>query len=231
VAEAPPTASLGMRVRAWAKEVSIVIVAALVLSFIIKTFFFQSFFIPSSSMESTLDVGDRILVTKWRPGPMELRRGDIVVFKDPSDWLGDGQRRSPSVLATVGQFTGLLPADSGEHLVKRIIGLPGDVVECCDAEGRLIVNGVSLDEPYLADGIQPSAIDFAVTVPDGYLWLMGDNRPFSADSRAHMGEPGGGAVPIDHVVGTAFARVWPFDSFGGIGNALEDAKRDDADDA
>lgn len=201
------------------------VASALVLSLIIKTFFFQSFYIPSESMEPTLIEGDRILVTKWRPDPLPLRQGDVVVFKDPANWLGDhvdtstGLEKAGKEILT---WTGLLPEDAGEHLVKRVIGLPGDVVECTDPDGKVSVNGVELDEPYIAEGARPCGTVFRVDVPDGYLWVMGDNRDHSADSRAHMGDPGGGTVPRDNVVGATFAVVWPLDRFEGVGNPFGD---------
>nr|WP_296666042.1 signal peptidase I [Demequina sp.] len=203
----------------------LVVVSALLLSLVIKTFFFQSFYIPSPSMEPTLLEGDRILVTKWRPDPLPLRRGDVVVFKDPAHWLGypdadeSGVHR---VAKDVLTWTGLLPEDAGEHLVKRVVGLPGDVVECTDPDGNVTVNGAEVLEPYTAPGSRPCGIEFRVDVPEGYLWVMGDNRDDSADSRAHMGDPGGGTVPVANVVGTTFAVVWPFDRFGGVGNPFGD---------
>ena len=199
----------------------IVVVSALVLSFLIKTFFFQSFWIPSGSMEPTLIYGDRILVSKWRPDPLPLRRGDIVVFKDPGGWLDHAPEDGGS-LRFIGKeiltFTGLLPEDAGEHLVKRVIGLPGDHVECDDPDGKVKVNGEEINETYIAPGARPCGDTFSVTVPDGRLWVMGDNRENSADSRKHLGLPGGGTVPRENVVGTAFAIVWPFDRFTGLGN-------------
>lgn len=201
------------------------IVSALLLSLIIKTFFFQSFYIPSPSMVPTLQEGDRILVTKWRPDPLPLRRGDIVVFKDPNQWLGapaEPESGLHLVVKDVLTWTGLLPEDAGEHLIKRVIGLPGDTVECADPDGPVVVNGEALDEPYIAEGSRPCGTTFTAVVPDGYLWVMGDNRDDSADSRAHMGDPGGGAVPRANVVGTTFALVWPLDRFSGIGNPFGD---------
>lgn len=199
----------------------IVVVSALVLSFLIKTFFFQSFWIPSGSMEPNLVYGDRILVTKWRPDPLPLRRGDIIVFKDPGNWLeyspadATGPRRIGKDILT---FTGLLPEDAGHHLVKRIVGLPGDHVECDDPDGKVKVNGKEITETYIAPGARPCGITFDVHVPEGRLWVMGDNRDDSADSRAHMGQPGGGTIPRSNIVGEAFALVWPLDRFSGLGN-------------
>nr|WP_269082105.1 signal peptidase I [Demequina salsinemoris] len=203
------------------------VVAALVLSLIIKTFFFQSFWIPSGSMHPTLVEGDRILVTKWRPDPLELRRGDVVVFKDPGGWLSGSETVEATgvrkVAQDVLQFVGLLPEDAGEHLVKRVIGLPGDEIVCESADSQVMVNGVYLDEDYLAEGSQPCGAEFTVTVPDDSLWVMGDNRDNSADSRYHMGLPGGGSIPLSSVVGTAFVTVWPIENWGGIGNPLVDS--------
>ena len=214
----------------WLRELGIVVVSALILSFLIKTFFFQSFWIPSSSMEPTLNVGDRILVTKWRPGPMDLSEGDVVVFKDPGDWLND----QPPVVGETGwfgdvlTFVGLLPGDAGQHLVKRVIGLPGDTVECRTQDGPVYLNGKALSEPYVVPGVGPCNIGgqwkpWSVTVPEGYVWVMGDNRVNSADSRYHTSEPGGGAVPVKNIVGAAFVTVWPLDHWGGIGNPLAGA--------
>jgi len=112
-------------------------------------------------------------------------------------------------------FVGLLPQDSGEHLIKRIIGLPGDTVKCCDTAGRLQVNGVSIHEPYVRANNVPSTDAFTATVRPGQLWVMGDNRSESADSRRHR-ELNDGQVPIDDVVGKAFVVVWPFGRFGGV---------------
>lgn len=201
-------------------------ISALVLSLLLKTFFFQSFWIPSGSMEPTLQLNDRILVTKWRPGVLDLRRGDIVVFKDPGGWLEPVDNSNDTPLESAGKavltFTGLLPEDAGEHLVKRVVALPGETVECCDADGRILVNGEPLDEVYLPEGVNPSDIEFGPnTVPPGYLWVLGDNRPHSADSRAHQGKPGGGSIPINSVVGTAFVTMWPLQQWQTLGNPYE----------
>ncbi|WP_062134893.1 signal peptidase I [Demequina aestuarii] len=200
-------------------------VSALVLSLVLKTFFFQSFWIPSGSMEPTLQLNDRILVTKWRPGVLDLRRGDIVVFKDPGGWLDPVDDSDDTPLESAGKtiltFTGLLPEDAGEHLVKRVVGLPGETIECCDDDGRLLVDGEPLDEDYLVEGIAPSDTEFSTTVPANYVWMMGDNRPHSADSRAHQGNPGGGSVPISSIVGTAFVTVWPLQQWQTLGNPYE----------
>lgn len=207
------------------KETAIIVVSALVLSWIIKTFLVQAFYIPSSSMEDTLQVNDRILVSKMTPTVFDINRGDIVVFTDPGGWLDGyvtqdtpGQNAVRSVLT----FIGILPQDAGNHLVKRVIGLPGDNVVCCDAGGNITVNDEPIMENYLKDGVAPSAVDFDVVVPDDALWVLGDNRSDSGDSRYNMGKPGGGFVPVDNVVGTAFVTMWPFDRMTWLGNPEED---------
>ena len=196
------------------------IASALVLSLLLKTFVFQSFWIPSESMENTLVRNDRILVSLWKPGLMDLSRGDVVVFKDPGGWLPaslvEEQGGAAGVWNDFATFVGLLPADAGEHLVKRVIGLPGDTVSCDPAVGMVAVNGEILDETYVKEGTQSCAFAWEVTVPEGRLWVLGDNRSNSADSRAHIGDPGGGTIAIDDVVGTAFATVWPLAHWQGL---------------
>ena len=199
-------------------EVVVVLAMALLLSLLIKTFLVQAFYIPSSSMENTLQIGDRVLVSKLTPGVFDLHRGDIVVFRDPGGWLaaetGGPPQQDTGIGGTVRHalsFVGLLPQDAGEHLIKRVIGLGGDHVVCCDTQGRIQVNGVSIDEAaYLVPGAAPSDKPFNVTVPYGYLWVMGDNRPVSADSRLHR-SLNNGMVPVHDVVGKAFVIVWPLD--------------------
>jgi signal peptidase I len=219
----PPKSPLRAAIGA-GTEVVVVLGMALLLSLLIKTFLVQAFFIPSQSMEDTLLVGDRVLVSKLTPGVFQLHRGDIVVFKDPGGWLEleqatpqDEQGGVGTTLRNALSFVGLLPQDSGEHLIKRVIGLGGDHVVCCDTDGRITVNGVAIDEtPYLVPGAEPSDKTFNVTVPYGYLWVMGDNRPVSADSRLHR-SLNNGMVPVHDVVGKAFVVVWPFDRAGGLG--------------
>jgi len=189
----------------------LLLAVALVLAIVIKAFFMQAFYIPSASMNDTLVENDRILVQKvsyWGGGSPQ--RGDVVVFADPGGWLDASESRAPGgAMARLLETFGLYP--TGGHLVKRVIGVGGDEVKCCDAQGRITVNGVPLNEQsYLARGEQPSLIHFDVKVEPGYLWVQGDNRSNSADSRVHLGEPGGGQVPADDVVGKVFAVVWPF---------------------
>ena len=204
------------------REVGLVLVIALGLSLLIKTLLVQAFFIPSPSMESTLIRGDRVLVSKLTPGPFDLKRGDVVVFKDPAHWLAPTTRTPEGKLRdgirSSLTFVGLLPADSDEHLIKRTIGLPGDKVVCCTAAGKLTVNGAEITEPYLFHGDVPSDLKFSVTVPAGHIWVMGDHRSVSEDSRAHLNQPGGGMVPMKDVVGRAFIKVWPLNRAGLLRN-------------
>jgi signal peptidase I len=199
------------------KETVVILVSALVLSLVIKTFLFQAFYIPSASMRDTLVQGDRVLVTKLAPGPLDVRRGDAVVFKDPGGWLPPPVEEDSSALqervTSVLTYVGLLPQDSGEHLIKRIIGLPGDRVASEGGGAPVTVNGVEISEPYVRPGSIPSEVQFDVVVPEGSIWVMGDNRQNSQDSRYHLGDPGGGSVPVDNVVGVAFVTVWPADRF------------------
>ncbi|MDQ4008262.1 MAG: signal peptidase I, partial [Actinomycetota bacterium] len=192
------------------QEVILLLGIALVLAVVLKSLFVQAFYIPSASMHNTLIENDRILVEKpsyWFDGP---ERGDIVVFDDPGGWLGPEAEDTGNLVTDLLEFVGLYP--SGNHLVKRVIGVGGDRVRCCDEQGRIRVDGEPLDEStYLPRGVQPSEQDFNVRVPEGQLWVMGDNRTHSADSRAHLGDPGGGFIPVDDVVGRVFVTVWPPD--------------------
>jgi signal peptidase I len=204
--EKPPKSALSAALGA-VTEVVVVVAMALAISLVVKTFLVQAFYIPSGSMENTLLLDDRVVVSKLTPGPFALHRGDIIVFKDPGNWLpatvppDDGTVRH--VVRSVFTFVGLLPHDSGEHLIKRVIGLPGDTVACCDSGGHVTVNRVGITEPYLYPGNVPSSKTFRQTVPAGKLWVMGDHREISEDSRVH------GFVPESDVVGRAFVLVWP----------------------
>jgi signal peptidase I len=191
------------------QEVIVLLVMALGLAIVIKTFFVQAFYIPSGSMDQTLVKNDRILVEKTSYWFGDVERGDIIVFDDPGNWLNAAESTHPSNPVSRGlEFVGLYPA--GGHLVKRVIGVGGDKVRCCDKFGRITVNGVPLDEHSYLDGNDaPSDTRFNVTVPPDHLWVMGDNRNDSADSRSHLGGPGGGFVPTSDVVGKVFTVVWP----------------------
>ena len=203
------------------QETILLLGLALVLAIVIKAFFLQAFYIPSQSMEPGLIQNDRILVQKvsyW--GGDAPGRGDVIVFKDPGGWLGPGDTQGPSTLMARGLARlGLYP--TGGPLVKRVIGTPGDVVTCCDKQGRLSVNGEPVAEPYVMDGTDCAApgVDCKLDVgpiPEGYLFMMGDNRANSADSSLKVCTedetectPTRGLVPVDNVVGKVFALVWP----------------------
>ena len=194
------------------KEVGIVVSLAVVLSLLVKTFLVQPFHIPSGSMENTLIKDDRVVVSKLTPGPFDVQRGDVIVFTDPGQWLGNPPPKQRSALQSVLIFLGLAPDDSDDHLVKRVIGLPGDRVECCSVDGRIIVNGVPIVEPYVKIGDTPAGgrPAFDIRVPEGHVWVMGDHRSDSADSRAHDDGTGAkGSVPLDSIQGKAVAVVWP----------------------
>jgi signal peptidase I len=195
----------------WLKEIVTVVAIAVVLSFLIKTFLFRAFYIPSESMESTLDVNDRIFINLLVPEPFALERGDVVVFKDSQGWLPAVLKKPAGPLDWVGdtlEFVGLAADDNEQHLVKRVIGLPGDHVSCCDAQGRLSINGVSVDETYINPAEVPQPNPFDIVVPEGKVWVMGDNRNHSADSRAHQ-EVNGGFINIEDVEGKATVIAWP----------------------
>lgn len=198
------------------RDLLVIFVVALLISFLIKTFLIRSFYIPSSSMEQTLQVDDRIIVNQLQPGLLPIEHGDIVVFTDPGGWLPPSIQieQNPIVasLDWLASIVGLSAPDSNDHLVKRVIGLPGDRVVCCNALGQMSVNGVALDESaYLAPTgeTRVSKDDFDVTVPPASLWMMGDNRYNSKDSRYNGTTPGEGYVPIENVVGRAMVVSWP----------------------
>ncbi|MCL3995888.1 signal peptidase I [Streptomyces lavenduligriseus] len=205
------------RRRSAVREIPLLVGVAVLIALVLKTFLVQAFVIPSGSMEDTIRIGDRVLVDKLTPWfGAEPERGDVVVFHDPGGWLQDEQtakKSDPVVLKQLKEglgFIGLLPSDNEKDLIKRVIGVGGDHVKCCDAQGRVTVNGVPLTEgDYLYPGDQPSVTPFDITVPEGRLWVMGDHRGNSADSRSHQDTPYGGTVSVDSVVGRAMVIGWP----------------------
>jgi signal peptidase I len=217
----PEHLSFGQHVVAFFKELTAVVVGAVIVASLLRGFVGQMFMIPSVSMEHTLQVDDRVVVEKLST----IKRGQVIVFENPGNWLtGATTARERGPIGKAFQFVGVLPDSSTEHLIKRVIGLPGDRVVCCDEANRVMVNGQSLDESsYLIidpDGMpaRPSAIEFDVVVPSGHLFVMGDNRDHSRDSRCHLNDVQAGAqkgqnafVPQDLVVGRAIAIVWPLD--------------------
>jgi signal peptidase I len=208
----PPAGQRKRRQRSFWRELPILIVIALLLAVIIKTFAIQAFWIPSGSMENTLEINDRVLVNKIVYHTRPIHRGDIVVFNGDGSWDPGTVPVNGNIFQQFGEgFASMFGfGHPGDILIKRVIGIPGDHVACCDAEGRVTVNGVPLNEQsYLYPGSAPSLSRFNIVVPRGRLWVMGDNRFYSDDSRDHQGDPGGGTVPESAVVGRAFVIIWP----------------------
>jgi signal peptidase I len=198
------------RVPFW-RELAFLLLLAAGLTVVVKTFAVEAFRIPSGSMEDTLRAGDRVLVNKLVFRVRGIDRGDVVVFSGQGSWDPPPPRPSAPVPAAVRRVLGLTGMmSSGTDYVKRVIGLPGDRVSCCDTRGRITVDGMPLNErSYLYPGNQPSAQRFSVTVPPGRLWVMGDHRLNSSDSRYHGDDPGDGTIPEDAVIGRVFLVVWP----------------------
>jgi Signal peptidase I len=226
-------------VKLFLRDLLIIFVVAVLVSFLIKTFLVRSFYIPSASMETTLMVNDRIIVNELEPNLVPVQHGDVVVFTDPGGWLPPiappkNQNPIASGIDWALSVVGLSAPDSDDHLVKRVIGLPGDHVTCCNTLGQLGVNGVPIKEPYIT--LPPGAIDaatlhFDVTVPKGDLWVMGDNRYDSQDSSRNQNLPGKGFVPIKDVVGRAMVISWPvgrwtwLDDYPDVFRGVEDEQK------
>lgn len=194
-----------------AREGGTVILYALVIAFLVKTFLLRGFYIPSGSMEQTLQVNDRVFINVAGSYFSEPKRGDVIVFKDSQGWIPSTQKSS-SPLKDALSFAGILPDTSSNFLVKRVIGTPGDVVES-DGNGKIKVNGVEITEPYLYPGNPPSEVPFKVTVPAGKYFVMGDHRSNSADSRYHISD-GTAFISKDDVQGNVFVVAWPLNHFG-----------------
>jgi len=196
------------------RELPVLVVVALVVSLLIKTFVVQFFYIPSGSMENTLQIKDRVAVNKVPFISNSISRGDVVVFRDPDDWLPEivdydtnkYVSKAKSALVAVG----VLPNPAKQYLVKRVIGVAGDHIVCCTKSGKLTINDVEVTEPYIFAGNKPSEMKFDVTVPEGKLWVMGDHRGASADSRYHQDDINKGFIPLSRVTGRVVAVIWPF---------------------
>jgi signal peptidase I len=199
------------------RELPILVVSALVLSIIVKTFLVQFFYIPSGSMENTLQVNDRVGVNKLGAIFSDIKRGEVVVFRDPAEWLSAPYDESKGLAKIVKDglvFVGIMPDPAKQYLIKRVIGVGGDRVVCCSTSGKIEVNGIEVDEPYIYAGNKPSDSTFDVTVPKGFIWVMGDHRGASADSRFHTDDPNKGMVPLDKVTGRALFVIWPLKHLG-----------------
>jgi signal peptidase I len=196
------------------KEFPILVVVALIVSLLIKTFLVQFFYIPSGSMENTLQIKDRVAVNKIPLISRSIHRGDIVVFRDPANWLSEPfTSESPFIVEKLREglvALGILPNPAKQYLVKRVVGIGGDRVVCCSKSKKLTINGKESIEPYIFEGNDPSDMNFDVTIPAGKIWVMGDHRGASADSRYHQDDINKGMVPLNRVTGRVVAVIWPF---------------------
>jgi signal peptidase I len=199
------------------REFPILVIVALAVSLLIKTFLVQFFYIPSGSMENTLQIQDRVAVNKVPFISGSISRGDVVVFRDPANWLPEPYEGAENkVVAKIKEglvAVGVLPNPAKQYLVKRVIGVAGDHIICC-SNGKLTINGTETNEPYIFAGNKPSDMDFNVTVPEGKIWVMGDHRGSSADSRYHQDDVNNGFVPVEKVTGRVFAIIWPVKHVG-----------------
>ena len=204
------------------RELPILVVVALAVSLVIKSFLVQFFYIPSGSMENTLQINDRVAVNKVPFISKSINRGDVVVFRDPDNWLPEPYRADGNkYIAKIKEgfvAVGVLPNPAKQYLVKRVIGVAGDKVECCAKSKKLMINGIEIDEPYIFAGNTPSDTKFNVTVPEGKIWVMGDHRGASADSRFHQDDINQGMVPTSKVTGRVIGIIWPIKNFGFVGS-------------
>lgn len=213
--------SFGKSLLTGLKELLIVLIGAVIVSALLRAFIFEPFTIPSGSMENTLRIQDKVVAQKVT----DFRRGDVIVFRDPGEWVPGHTAPRTNPVFRVMEMVGVLPDSSDDFLTKRVIGMPGDRIKCCDAEGRITVNGHPIDESsYLYSGIngpvRPSEQQFEVVVPKDHIFVMGDHRNASADSRCHLedlganGRKGDAAfIPVENVVGPIALIVAPFEHF------------------
>ncbi len=199
-------------------EIFLMLLGAAVVALLLRAFVVQVYKIPSESMLDTMEVGSRIAVSRVPVLGKEVERGDIIVFRDVQGWLEPVDQEDQSIWSTLAGVFGFAPSGTEQIVVKRVIGVGGDVVACCDESGRVTVNGVGIDEPYLAQNVAPSDSEFSVVVPEGMYWVMGDNRSNSADSRFHNNVDGTGFIPASAVIGRAQWEIWPIHKWSYLGN-------------
>ena len=210
VEEATPAPHLGKVLRDWL----VVVLIALGAAMLVRVYVLQQFYISGPSMQTTLLENNRVLVNKLSYRLHDVHRGDVVVFRDPDNWLPEiiDYSTNKYLLKAKGALVavGVLPNPAKQYLVKRVVGVGGDRVVCCTKDGKLTINGVEVTEPYIFAGNKPSEMNFDVTVPKGKLWVMGDHRGASADSRYHQDDINKGFVPVSKVTGRVVAVIWPF---------------------
>lgn len=207
-----------MRKGSLLRELPILVILALLVSLLIKSFLVQFFYIPSGSMENTLQIRDRVAVNRIPFIGDNVSRGDVIVFRDPAGWLpeasSDSGNRVTNAIREGLVIVGVVPNPAKQYLVKRVIGVAGDKVVAKDEV--LTINGKPTNEPYIFSGNTPSDTDFNITVPEGKVWVMGDHRGASADSRFHQDDVNNGMVPVEKITGRVVATIWPFERVGFI---------------
>jgi signal peptidase I len=207
-----------MRKGSLLRELPILVILALVVSLFIKSFIVQFFYIPSGSMENTLQIKDRVAVNRVPFIGNDINRGDVIVFRDPAGWLPDASTTSGNGITSKIReglvLVGIVPNPAKQYLVKRVIGVAGDNVVAKDQV--LTINGKPTNEPYIFAGNSPSDTDFNITVPEGKVWVMGDHRGASGDSRVHQDDVNNGMVPVEKITGRVIATIWPIKQIGFI---------------
>ena len=207
-----------MRKGSLLRELPILVILALVVSLLIKSFLVQFFYIPSGSMENTLQIRDRVAVNRVPFIGNDVSRGDVIVFRDPAGWLPEASSVSGNRVTNAIReglvIVGVIPNPAKQYLVKRVIGVAGDNVVAKDQV--LTINGKPTNEPYIFSGNTPSDTDFNITVPEGKVWVMGDHRGASGDSRVHQDDVNNGMVPVEKITGRVIATIWPLSQLGFI---------------
>jgi signal peptidase I len=205
-----------MRKGSLLRELPILVILALLVSLFIKSFLVQFFYIPSGSMENTLQIKDRVAVNRIPFIGNDISRGDVIVFRDPAGWLPDASSDSGNGITSAIReglvLVGIVPNPAKQYLVKRVIGVAGDNVVAKDRV--LTINGKPTNEPYIFAGNSPSDTDFNITVPEGKVWVMGDHRGASGDSRVHQDDVNNGMVPVEKITGRVIATIWPIKQIG-----------------